>query len=381
MAASDVADLLAELVAIPSVNPGTHEPEAPTEGEARVAAFVRDFCEDLGLQVELQEVLPGRPNVIARLQVSDRPTLLLQTHMDVVSPLSDEAEAFTPKLRAGRMYGRGACDAKASLAAMLHALARAAQDPSPLVRSVVLAAAVDEEYRFRGVEAMVRSGLRADEVVVGEPTQLQIVVAHKGAMRWQMIVRGRAAHSARPELGDNAVYKMARLVSTLEEYAGELAEQPGEDQLGGPTLSVGVIRGGHMPNIVPDYCEILVDRRLVPGESFDHAEDHLQRFLQSRLGPDFAYEAQLILADLPLSRTHNRELAARAQRIVGEVLGEGLITCVHYGSDASKFAARGMPAILLGPGNIAQAHAADEWVDLQQVCAASEVYYRLMTRE
>ncbi len=381
MALREVTELLADLLALPSVNPGPREPEGELEGEARVAGYLRDFWQGLAVDCILQEALPGRPNVIARVEAPGRPTLMLQTHMDVVAPTGDAEQAFVPRVRRGRIYGRGACDAKASLAAMMAAVARAATEGAALARGVIMAAAVDEEYCFRGVETMVSSGLRADEVVVGEPTSLAVVVAHKGAIRWRFTLEGRAAHSSTPELGDNAIYRAARLVTALEQYADRLSARPADPILGGPTLSVGVISGGRLPNVVPDACEVLVDRRLVPGEGFDDVEQHLRDFIAVALGPDFAYGLDRILADPPLPGKLNRGLAARAERIVAGVLGDARTTCVRYSSDASKFASIGIPAVLLGPGDVAQAHAADEWIELRQVRAAAEIYYRLITEE
>ncbi len=375
----DEAELLCQLVEIPSVNPGPREPSAPEEGEGRVAEFVADFWRAAGVDCEVREVLPGRPNVIARADVPGTRPLLLETHMDTVPPAPEMTEPFRAVRRDGRIYGRGACDAKASLAAMMLAVARAAT-AGRLARSVIMAAAVDEEYLFRGAKALVESGLDATGAIVGEPTLLYVVSAHKGAVRWRLVTRGRSAHGSNPELGDNAVYKMARVVSAIEEFAGLLDRKPKEPVMGGPTISVGVIRGGELPNVVPDRCEILIDRRLMPGETGDDAEAELRSFLARRLGSGFSYELDRLLDDPPLEAGPNDVLARHAAEAVRDVLGEATITSVRYGSDASKFAGAGIPSIVLGPGDVRQAHSADEWVEIEQVRLASQIYETIITR-
>ncbi len=380
MTVPDVEKLLADLVAIPSVNPGAEEICEAPYGEARVAEYVAEFWRGIGIDCQVQEVLPGRPNVIARLDLSNRPVLVLQTHMDTVAPAEEAEQPFTPRVDGGRMYGRGACDAKASLAAMMHAVARAARDAGEAKRAVVMAAAVDEEYQFRGAQAMIAGGVWGDEVVVGEPTLLNVVISHKGAMRWKISTAGRSAHSSEPEKGENAVYKMARIVLALEEHARELAGRPADSGMGPPTLCVGAIHGGDLPNVVPDWCYVLVDRRIVPGESFEQVEEQLRAAIE-RNARGVEYQLEAILRDPPLRAEGNQALAERVSRIARAVAGAGGICSVRYASDASKFAEAGMAAVLLGPGNVAQAHAKDEWIELEQVRLASEIYYRLIMEE
>jgi acetylornithine deacetylase len=261
---------------------------------------------------------------------------------------------------------------------MLVATARTAAE-GHLARGVIMAAAADEEYLFRGASALVASGLDAQEAVVGEPTNLAVVRCHRGAVRWRLAVRGRAAHGSTPQQGENAIYKMARVLAALQEYAAELAKHATDPLLGGPSLSVGAIRGGELPNVVPDYCEILIDRRSMPGESFGEIEADLRHFLLERLGPDFAFSLETLLQDPPLAPGANEALAQRAAAVVRAVTGTATITAAPYSSDASKFASAGLSAIVLGPGDVAQAHAAEEWVDVEQVRQATEIYYRLLT--
>lgn len=372
----DVIDVLAELVAIPSVNPMGEDLPEGIAGEARVAQYVVEFMARHRIHTELREVYPGRENVLAKVE-GDRTegSVLLETHMDTVRVDTMEIEPFNPVQRDGRLFGRGACDAKASLAAMMVALVEVAQGGAP--SDVWLCAAVDEEYTFGGAAHLVASGFRTDTCIVGEPTSLNVVTAHKGTTRWRVTTHGRSAHAATPWEGDNAVYKMARIVSALEEYAAELQARPPHPRLGARTLSVGTIEGGQTVNTVPDRCAVTVDRRVLPGEDLDEVARSLGDYLQGR-GLAEGLEIVQILRDASMELDNDAPwaqavLAAARSVVPSEVCG------VHYGTDASKFAEVGTPSVVLGPGDIAQAHTAVEWVELQQVVDAVEVYRRAVT--
>ena len=371
----DVVEVLADLVAIPSVNPMGREVTGPEYGEARVAEYVADFFGKHGIRTERQAVQENRENVLAHVPGgrSDL-SVLLETHMDTVRADGMEIEPFEPVQKDGKLYGRGSCDAKASLAAMMVAVAETARTGPPV--DVWLCAAVDEEFTFGGAAHLVASGFYADYVVVGEPTKLQVVTAHKGAVRWTVTTRGRAAHAATPWEGENAIYKMAKIVEALERYADVLQSQQPHPRLGPRTLNVGTIEGGQTVNTVPDRCQIRVDRRVLPGEGVDEVVASLGRYLSdSGLGEQA--EVEEILRDPPMEMRDDLPwvqavlAAARSLRPTS--------TCaVHYGTDASKFAEAGMQAVVLGPGDISQAHTANEWVEVDQVVAATEIYLRLL---
>jgi acetylornithine deacetylase/succinyl-diaminopimelate desuccinylase-like protein len=295
--------LLAELIALPSVNPafapqsvvGTARRAVRAAaraarpyllaGEQRVADFIATVAARAGLEVEFQKVLPGRSNVITRLLPRGKivQTILLAPHLDTVG--ADESQ-FIPRRKNGRLYGRGACDTKGSVAAMLTALCELANTKSrPQETEIVFAGLVDEENAQAGSRALVAQASRlqpagqpssrrdacatisADLAIVGEPTRLQVVTAHKGSLWLQLETRGKAAHGATPQLGQNAVHEMARIVDALEmDYAAQLRRRR-HSLLGTATVNVGMISGGAQPNIVPDRCVITIDRRTLPGET------------------------------------------------------------------------------------------------------------------
>ena len=351
---SEVIELLAEMVRLPSVNPAGRAAESAVEGEARMTAFVRDYLEERGVECALQQVSPGRENVIASVPGESDRTVALETHMDTVSVEAMSIEPFEPNVRDGLVHGRGSCDAKASLAAMVAAMVRVAQNGPP-PDDCVLAAVVDEEFGYTGVKRFLEDCGEITGAVIGEPTMLELVIAHKGAVRWRLTTRGVSAHSSDPSRGVNAIYRMARVVTALEGFASHLGSREGHPLAGGPTLSVGTIRGGTAVNIVPEACEALVDRRLAPGERAEDARAELVDFLERELGDEVAFELSGILEDPPLETPAEAEVAA-------------------YGTDGSKFADAGIPAVVCGPGDIAQAHTADEWIAAEQVERAADLY-------
>src|SRR5437867_6628161 len=265
---SRATKLLRELIALPSVNPAFLPANDLRAGEQRVADFLAATAGRVGFDVEFQEVFPGRSNLLARLPASGqvRQRILLAPHMDTVG--GESSEIFDPREKDGRLHGRGACDTKGSVAAMLTALIELAGSPQrPGHTEIVFAGLVDEENGQCGSRALVAKGFRADLAIVGEPTRLQVVTAHKGDLWLQLETRGKAAHGSRPDLGRNAVHEMARIVDLLETTYAALLRKRRHALLGNPTVSVGVIAGGSQPNIVPDQCRISIDRRTIPGET------------------------------------------------------------------------------------------------------------------
>jgi acetylornithine deacetylase len=371
----DVAELLADLVAIESVNP--YFPGAGP-GEAAVGAYVADYCRGLGLAVQRPEVLPGRANVLAELTVPGATrTLLLDSHMDTVSLDQMGPAGLRPERRDGTITGRGSCDDKASLAAMLAAIARLARDPAGLRTNVLLLASVDEEYLMRGAQHFARSGRRVDGAIVGEPTLLAPVIAHKGFVRFTLSTVGRAAHSSHPDQGDNAIYQMAELIHLLRLAIEPRLSGRSHPLVGRPTWSVGKIQGGASVNIVPERCTVEIDRRLLPSETSAAALAELDEVLgQVRAArPDLRVERDAPFGDVagldtPEDAPVVRAVLAACERVLGPTRPSG----VAYGTNASKFAEAGIPCVVFGPGDIRQAHTADEFVALDQLTAAADVY-------
>ncbi len=371
---SPVIRTLADLVRVNSVN--SFYEGGP--GEAGVAAVVRAFFEQRGIALEEQVVFPGRNNVIARLPGRDRTrSIVLEAHMDTVSIKGMTIPPFDPVIKDGMLFGRGACDDKGGLAAMMHAVAEihAAGDTPPC--DVILAAVVDEEYSFRGVVKFCEE-IKADAAIVAEPTELRAIVASKGTLRWRIVVRGKSAHSAKPHLGINAISHMSRIVLALEKEHESLAALA-HPLLGPATLNVGVVRGGVQVNFVPDECAIEIDRRMLPGERAANVLAHYQSVLDAlkRAHPTLdAIMEPPMLIDEALETSAGSVIARTASAALREMNLNPEPAGVPFCSDASKLSRAGAPSIIFGPGSIDQAHAAVEFVDLSQVERAVEFYRR-----
>lgn len=413
----DPAKLLAELVAIPSVNPMGRSRENAEPPEARLTEFLERLLNRLGIPAVRQAVEPRRDNLIALIGGPSgdpqRPFVLLEAHQDTVPVEGMSIPPFAAEVRQGRLYGRGACDVKGGMAAMLVAVARLHGESPKQMPAILLAFTVNEEYGFTGAQALAKSWSRPEKrdaardaakgsaaavpfqtscaeqtphrclpdcAVVAEPTELQVVVAHKGVVRWRCRAKGRAAHSAVPSAGENAIYRMARALVAIERYAQTLAVGVKPHPLCGPaTVSVGTITGGVSVNTVPDACTIEIDRRLVPGEDHDSARRDLVDYVERETGLGAALEHEppfMVAGALPDDR--NGPLAKRLIQAASDAGVASRATGVPYGTDAATFAAAGVPTVVFGPGSIAQAHTADEWIALDQVEKAAEIYYRFL---
>ncbi len=217
--------LLQELVSRPSVNPMGRDLPEDQILEHRVTDFLEGFFRELGARFSRHPVAPKRENIVAyHDSTPSAKTLLFEAHQDTVPTDNMTIAPFEPKIENGRLYGRGSCDIKGGMASMLAAFARVVRDKPSQAANVVMACTVDEEHTFTGVTDLVRRGAKADMAIVAEPTQLNIVKAHKGVMRWHVLVRGRACHSSAPQQGVNAIYRMCDLLQTIEQYAKRLQE-------------------------------------------------------------------------------------------------------------------------------------------------------------
>ena len=369
---SDLVTRLSELVAINSVNANL----ADGPGEQEIADYVAEATRALGADVEMHEVEPGRPNVLAHLDRGQPRTLMLECHLDTVG-LAPMPDALNPRVQDGRLYGRGSADPKGSLAAMLAVFEVAAADPTFPV-NLWLAGSVDEEITMRGARELAERELVVDAVIVGEPTQLQPIIVHKGALRWRVRTTGVAAHSATPELGRNAIFDMQTVLGALRAGIEPGLAATTHAQLGPATWSVGTIQGGQAVNVVPDTCVIECDRRLLPGEdstailaNVDRAVDEVRQ-----ADPHLCVERDPPFVEVPPMETAEGAPIVRAAMRALEVAGrDSTPAAAAYATDASMLSTvAGLPAVVLGPGDIACAHTDNEWIDVEELEAAVGIY-------
>ncbi len=367
---ADVVELLSALVRIPSVNPRGRAVSAADPGEAALAEYVAGWLDAHGVATSTHDALPGRPNVLGIVPGRRPEMLVLEAHLDTVEVAGMSVDPFAATVREGRMYGRGTCDAKASLATFLLALAElAAGEPPPV--SVALAATADEEHHYRGVVALLDEfgarGLGCVGAIVGEPTGLAMATAHRGVVRLTVHVQGRSGHTSRPQEAVNAIALAGRLVERIETVP---PTPPPHPLLGPAVRSVTRIAAGNGPNIIPGHCEFDIDRRTLPGETPEQVCTDLARELAElepvRLDTPHTVDYPLDTAlDCPLVQAFGEALAR--YRLPDQAIG------VPFCSDASKFARQGIDAVVFGPGSIAQAHTADESVDLAEVLTATRL--------
>jgi acetylornithine deacetylase len=365
------ASLLQSLVAIPSINPR----EADTPAEAAMAEAVAAWLREAGVEVELQTILPGRPNVLGRVQGRDRSRIfLLESHLDTVEIDGMTAAPFGADIREGRLYGRGACDAKGPLAAMMLAVADLAREAPPPV-DVVLAAVMDEEHRYRGVTALLERGEPFAAAIVGEPTELDLVVAHKGCVRFSVTTHGRACHSSNPWEGENAIMGMAGLLDFIRHEIEPEALAKSHPRVGPATACVSLISGGSAINAVPAACTVHLDRRTLPGEEplavWADYRDRLQAFAPGKITVNEPY-----VVDYAMDTDPAAPVVRALENAVRDTGRPTAVRGVSYGTDASKLARAGIPSVVFGPGSIQQAHSAEEWVELRQVEAAAAILAR-----
>ena len=375
---TNTLQLLRDMIAIPSVNPMRANSGEPVE--QGMANFIETVLARAGIDCERQTIAKGRDNVIGIVQPtsSNANGLMFNSHMDTVPVDNMSVNPFDPVIENGCVFGRGSCDAKASIAAMLVAVidyATRAKRPS----RVVFAAMADEEFAFSGAWKLIEKSWPVTACVIGEPTQLRRVIAHKGIVRWRLAVHGVSAHGATPELGRSAIYDGARVALALEEYAQQLAQSESHALLGQPKLNVGKVAGGQSVNIVPDTCSFELERRLLPGEDGRNAMQECEEFLRGKLGAVQLTFADPYLVDPAMETMPNAKIVAALARAQQAILGEeSEVAGAHYGTDGSKLAKAGIETVVCGPGDIAQAHTANEFIALEQVELATRMYAHLL---
>lgn len=374
---------LADCIALPSPTP-------PGDAHA-VAAWVERWGLEMGARVVRDPVWDGADNVLVTLTFGAGPRLALNTHMDVVDPSTQQwqSDPYRATRVDDRIHGRGTVDAKGSLVAMLSAMERVAADPQGLVGEVVLTAVVAEEAGGLGSLHLVESGFRADAAVVGEPTGLEVAHAHKGTYMRELIFSGHAAHSASPWLGHSAVADAAAFVAATERETERLASRP-HPSLGPATMTVTKFHGGELQNTVPDEAVVLVDRRLIPGETHEECDRQLARILADlaeqrsglRVGDPRTVVATVpsetdpthAIVDLALAACDGALAACDGAR-AGVVAGDRSAPVgFNAGCDMSKFVGAGIPTVICGPGSLAQAHKPDEYVPVDQVLDAVAIH-------
>ena len=372
-----VIDLLARLIACPSVNPGHRGNAEPLFGEARLMDLLKNLLEDWGAETSLQFISSGRDNLIARFAGKDRTrSLMLEAHADTVQVEDMTIPPFEPTLKDGRLYGRGSCDTKGSMAAMLSAIRRVLDEDGQPPTDVLFVSTCNEELGATGARHLMESGFRADAAIVGEPTELNIVTTHKGAVRWRIKTTGVAAHSSVPSQGVNAISLMQKIIAVIDGPVAEALAARTDPILGSPTVCVGTVCGGTQVNVVPSSCRIEVDRRLIPSETREQALqeicDHIDVL---KVGtPDMEYHTEGMDYYPPLWEEPDGHFARLVRKACEQTGRTAAMESAAYATNGGYFKASGIPSIIIGPGCARQAHTVDEFIEVDQVVQAVDTY-------
>jgi len=367
-------DLLHDLVAIDSVNPSLVPGAA---GEARIAATIAGHMRRIGLDVHVQEVAPGRPNVIGVLEGrAPGRSLMFCGHVDTVGVEGMEAP-FAPEVRSGRLYGRGSQDMKGGVAAMIDAARQAAERGLAQGRLIV-AAVVDEEYASIGADALVREWT-ADGAVVTEPTDLQVAIGHKGFAWVDIETLGRAAHGSRPRDGRDAIMRMGRVLQRLEALDRELQARPPHPIMGPGSLHASIVNGGRELSSYPDRCRLQMERRTIAGESGESARQEVAAILEalSREDPAFEASATLTFSRPPYELAPDHPLPRLLAEAVESLGTRTATTGMSFWTDAAVLGAAGIPSVLFGPGGEGL-HSREEYVTTGDVVTCRDALSRLV---
>jgi acetylornithine deacetylase/succinyl-diaminopimelate desuccinylase-like protein len=366
---SEVVTLLQELIRIPSVNPDNGTPDGNT-GEENLAGFLSKWLGSIGAVVALEEVKPGRPNLIARFApVDGRPRILLGPHLDTVGVDGMSIDPFGGEIREGRLWGRGACDTKGPMAAMLWGLLENRDRLGDLPVAVDFVAFMGEESGQWGSKDFAKRHAGDYEfAIIGEPTSLDIVHVTKGSLWATLRATGTAAHSSMPERGENAILKLIRTLDRLDGQLGSRLAAFTHPVLGCSTMNIGVIRGGSRPNIVPDLAEAEIDIRITPALA--EAGGALQLLQETLTALSAPVEILRPHENPPMETPPDHPMIRRLQNAGGGLKLAG----APWFSDAAHLSKAGLASVCMGPGSIDQAHTADEFIEIRALENGAEFF-------
>lgn len=380
----EIIDLVLKLVSIESHK----ECEAQ---ESDVAKFINELMQQEGLASYTVEAAPGRLNVISEMKgETDAIGLMFNGHTDTIPGFNMDHAPFEPYIQDGNIYGRGSVDMKGGIAAMLAALLAAKRAGLKLKKGVMFAGVIDEEQCSKGTEYLIKeTDIRPETAVIGEPTKLEVAIAHKG-MEWtEVTFTGRSGHGSRPYEGRNAIYAASEFISLLRSELIPEVEATTFDLLGNGTLSVGVIQGGDDPNVIPDRCSVQFDRRYLPNEGLDEIYAKYQE-LASRAAEALGCECSVRSIDEAVASLKNtphsidaddilvREALAAVELVTGK--SQQPVAFPAWSDGALLSNNIGTRCIVLGPGNINQAHANTEYCSVQEIIDAVSIYFELIKR-
>ncbi|MFC7393451.1 ArgE/DapE family deacylase [Scopulibacillus cellulosilyticus] len=368
--------ILKDIIKIKSVN--------PPGDETLVANKLKALFDQYGIETELVEYSENRTNLIARLKGTnspDGPTLGLTGHMDVVPPgeIDWEHDPFGAEEADGKIYGRGACDMKSGLVACVLAMISLKEEGLPLNGEITLLATVGEEAGAVGAKQLVDRGYadHLDALIIAEPTQNQIKIAHKGALWPQITTYGKTAHGSMPDVGINAIVHMNEIIHQIlsEQFKLDYEE---DELLGSPTYSIDVIRGGSNTNVVPDQCSTNIDIRTVPSQNHQKIIKQLEQVIDTTKNkyPDLKADIRILNDQPPMRTPGDSPFVKLVQEAVKSIYGSAELGGMTGYTDGSQFMQSNnhFPIIVLGPGDTSVAHQPDEYVEVEEYLNSIKLY-------
>lgn len=358
--------------------------------ESKVADYIKEVLTSEDIETSLEEIEENRPNIYGYIRgEEDEVELMFNGHIDTIPGFQMDYPPFDPFVKDGKLYGRGSVDMKGALAAMISALIAVKRSGQALKKTAMFAGVIDEEECSKGTEYIIKQGLKPKMAVIGEPTDLNVCVVHKG-MEWiEVTFKGRATHGSRPHEGINAIYAAAEFIKLIGDELEPKIEERKFDLVGSGTINVGVVHGGDDPNIVPDKCTVQIDRRWLPNETLESVHGEIEEMAQravDNIGGTYKQRAMREFTASMINTPHNIEinhpLVQEALASVEFITGEGKkpIAFTAWSDGALLSNNIGTECIVLGPGNINQAHANDEYCSVNQIIQATYIYIDLIKK-
>lgn len=380
---SEIVDLTTKLISIES-----HK-DIPIK-ESNVAKYIKNTFEKENIPVNTKKIEINRTNVYGTIEGKDNTIhLMLNGHIDTIPGFNMDYNPFNPFIKDGVIYGRGSADMKGGIAAMLSAMIAVKRQRIHLNKTVMFAGVIDEEERSKGTEQLIKDNIFPKYAIIGEPTDLRVCTAHKG-MEWiEVIFIGKATHGSRPREGRNAIYMASEFCKSIYSDLEPKISRKKFGPLESGTINVGRISGGNDPNIVPDKCTVQIDRRWLPNETLEFVHKEIDGYAKAaaeKFKGDYVINAMreftASMINAPYSIDTNNELVQTSIDICADVTGARLPPRDFPAwSDAGLLSNHtDAKCIILGPGNIAQAHASNEFCPIRDIVLASEIYYKLIKK-
>lgn len=361
--------------------------------ETEVARYIHGFFKDRGIESEVIPIVDGRSNVVARLRgKGNGKSLLLTGHMDTVPPYDMEGDPFELTIRDGKMFGRGVVDMKGALACMMAAMAAIKESGLELDGDIIFAGVADEEDKSEGTRALLKSGIKADGAIVGEPTELEICTGHRGLEWLEFYFKGKTVHGGKQKEGINAISKAAKFIERLEMELIPEIEKRVHPIIGNSSMNYGLIRGGTQPSTVAGDCILQIDRRWIPGEKYEEILGEYQRILDELHREDPKFNGTMKVMEVSfmedgyvheaLEVDEGHPIVEAAKKSVENITGNTpRLTSFTAWTDGGLISSYGnIPSIVLGPGNLESAHSSNEHMAIEQLIPAAMIYGEIALR-